>query len=75
MQKFIRKTFMNYETRLDMIVTNAWETWTENGLGLDDDMRWQTEKTVQDAANNTYIDDISDIDWLAATLRRLGHES
>jgi hypothetical protein len=62
----------SYDDRCDMIVTCAWETWTKNGLGLDDDMRYQTERTVQDAANNVYTDDITDTEWLAATLRRLG---
>jgi hypothetical protein len=65
---------LNYETRRDMIVTHAWETWTKNGRGLDDDGRWQTTKTVQDAVNNAYIDDISDADWLIAVLKQLGHE-
>ena len=63
---------MNYEMRRDMIVTHAWEKWTKNGLGLDADMREETTKTVQDAVNNTYTDEISDLDWLAATLARLG---
>lgn len=62
---------MTYEQRLDMIVTHAWETWTKNGLGLDDDDRIQTSKTVQDAAANAYVDDMNDGDWLAATLKRL----
>ena len=63
---------MNYETRFDMIVTHAWETWTKNGLGLDYDERNQTTKTVQDMVNNEYRDDISDSDWLRAVLLRLG---
>jgi hypothetical protein len=63
---------MTYETRLDMIVTNAWETWTRNGLGLDSEAREETAKTVQDAANNTYHEGISDSDWLSVTLKRLG---
>jgi hypothetical protein len=57
--------------RIDTIVTHAWEIWTKNGLGLDDEDRRETEKTVQDAVNNEYQDDISDVDWLAATLLRL----
>ena len=63
---------MDYETRCDMIVTHAWEKWTKNGLGLDDEAREETAKTVADAANNTYHDEISDTDWLTATLKRLG---
>jgi hypothetical protein len=62
---------MTHETRRDMIVTHAWETWTKNGLGLDAEDREATTKTVQDAVNNTYVEDISDLDWLTATLKRL----
>jgi hypothetical protein len=62
----------DYEARRDMIVTNAWERWTKNGLGLDAEDREQTTKSVQDAVNNTYTDEISDMDWLAATLNALG---
>jgi hypothetical protein len=65
---------MDYETRRDMIVTHAWETWTKNGLGLDDEDRWQTTKSVQDAVNNAYTDDITDSAWLEATLKLLGHQ-
>ncbi len=63
---------LTYEQRRDMITTHAWETWTNNGLGLDDDDRMQTEKSVQDAVANTYVEDMSDEEWLAATLKRLG---
>jgi len=64
-------SMLDYDTRRDMIVTHAWETWTKNGLNLDEDMRRETEKSVQDAVNNTYVEDISDRDWLAETLKRL----
>jgi hypothetical protein len=26
---------MSYEDRLDMIMTNAWERWTKNGLWIE----------------------------------------
>lgn len=63
---------MSYEDRRDMIVTHAWERWTQNGRGLDADERKETEKTVQDAVNNTYVDGIADSTWLCLTLRRIG---
>jgi hypothetical protein len=63
---------LTYEQRRDMIAAHAWEAWTKNGLGLDDDMREQTAKTVQGAVNNVWVDDISDEDWFASTLKRLG---
>lgn len=61
----------DYDARRATIAMHAWETWTENGLGLDTDGCIQTGKTVCDAANNAYVDGIDDLDWLAATLRRL----
>jgi len=62
---------MGYEARLDMIVMHAWETWTKNGLHMDRDMREETSKTVRDAATNVYTDEMTDAEWLAATLKRL----
>lgn len=62
----------DYETRRDAIVIAVWEIWTNNGLNLDADGREQTIKSVQDAVNNAYTDDISDADWQAAALTRLG---
>jgi hypothetical protein len=62
---------LSYETRLDMIVMHAWETWTKNGLGMDKDQWTETTKTVQDKANNAYHDGITDTAWLAETLKSL----
>jgi hypothetical protein len=64
----------SYEDRLDMVVTNAWEIWTNNGLGLDDEDCVETEKTVRDAATNVYVEGMDDGEWLDATLARLGAE-
>jgi hypothetical protein len=58
--------------RRDIIVVLAWQVWTKNGLGLDADQRRETVKIVQDAAHNTYFDDISTPEWLTATLEQLG---
>jgi len=66
---------MNYETRRDMIVTHAWEIWTNNGLGMDKDDRDQATSAVQDAVNNAYVGFISDQEWLAAALRCLKQET
>ena len=63
---------MSYDDRRDMIVTHAWEIWTNNGLGMNSDDWQQTEKTVQDAVNNVYYQDITDEAWLDATLNALG---
>jgi hypothetical protein len=61
----------SYEDRFDTVVTHVWESWTNNGLGLDDDMNYQTVRSVQDAATNAYLDGISDTDWYARALARL----
>jgi hypothetical protein len=66
-------SIFGYEVRRDMIVTHAWEIWTKNGLGLDADERTHTEKLVIEAVTHTYAEDITDEDWLAAALARLGH--
>ena len=63
---------MNYEQRLDTVVTHAWEAWTNNGIGLDIEEREETAKTVRDAATNAYVDEMTDAQWLAVTLKRLG---
>jgi hypothetical protein len=62
---------MNYEQRLDAVVCCAWESWILNGLDIDEDMRAQTVKTVQDAAANVYADGMTDSEWLKAVLARL----
>ena len=64
--------YLSYTQRSDMITTNAWERWTRNGLGLDADDRIETEKTVRDAVQNTYVEGIADSEWMAAALNRLG---
>jgi gluconate kinase len=64
---------MTWDDRFDMIVTHAWEAWTSNGEGLDDDMREQWMKTVQDVATSAWVNDMTDARWLAATLRVLRH--
>ncbi len=63
---------LDYDTRFDLVVTNAWERWTKNGLHLDNDMITETTKTVQDAATNAYVDDMTNKQWLTATLISLG---
>ena len=63
---------MDYETKHSMVSTHAWETWTKNGLGLDDDARIETAKTVQDAVTNVYVEGLNVVSWLSRTLERLG---
>jgi hypothetical protein len=60
-----------WEQRFDTVVTQAWEAWTNNGAGLDEDAREQTTKSVRDAATNVYVESLDDIEWLNATLTRL----
>ena len=59
-----------FAIRRDAVITAAWEIWTKNGLRLDEDMR---REAVQDAVNNAYVENMSDSEWLDATLKRLGY--
>jgi len=61
----------HWENNFDTVVTHVWETWTKNGLGLDDDELEQTIKTVQDAVNNEWLENISQENWYRAALARL----
>jgi len=45
--------------------------WTANGLGLDDFGLEQPSKSATDAANNAYVEGISDKDWVDDTLMRV----
>ena len=65
--------YLTYDQRLDMITTTAWESWTGNGCRMDAEMQFETEKTVRDAAINVYVENITDIDWLQATFKRIGY--
>jgi hypothetical protein len=62
---------MSYEKRSLKIICYAWEQWTQNGLGLDTEDLDETVKTVRDAVNNTYNDDIDDVEWLHRSVGRL----
>lgn len=61
----------NWETRHETIAMRAWEIWTKNGLGMNEDDRYQTERHAQDASNDAYLDDMTDQQWLDATLKSL----
>ena len=65
---------MDWNTRLDTVVTHAWEAWTQKGLGLDKEDREQTAKSVRDAAANVYTEDMDDEQWFQATVARLRGE-
>jgi hypothetical protein len=62
---------LDYETRLAIIAARAWENWTNNGLDLDDETRFQTSRTAQDVACNAFGDGYTDEEWLSATLAAL----
>ena len=61
----------DFETRLRDVSHAAWLIWTANGLGLDDFGLEQTSKSATDAANNAYVEGISDKHWVDDTLMRL----
>ena len=60
----------DFETRLRDVSHAAWLIWTANGLGLDDFGLEQTSKSATDAANNAYVEGISE-DWVDDILMRL----
>jgi hypothetical protein len=62
----------DFETHLSSVSHTAWLIWTGNGLGLNEFELEQTSKSATDAANNAYVEGISDKDWVDETLRRLG---
>lgn len=63
----------SWENRYDAVVVAAFEVWTKNGLGNSFDENEEAIKSCRDAATNTWIEDMHDSEWLAATLARLGH--
>lgn len=64
----------SYEERFDMVVMNAWEIITNNGLGLDDEMSEHYVKAIRDKTANNYFEDISNKEWLYNVLVAMGYE-
>lgn len=62
----------SFEDRHGNVAIHAWETFTGNGRGMDEDDREQAMKSCRDAATNAYVDGIDDGAWLTATLALLG---
>jgi hypothetical protein len=59
-----RRKMPDFETRLKDVSHAAWLIWTANGFRLDDFELEQTSKSATDAANNAYVEGISDgIGW------------
>jgi hypothetical protein len=44
-----------FDLHYDRVCTAVWETWTKNGLGLDEDDCYQTMQSVRDAVTNAYV--------------------
>ena len=59
-----------YEERRERLVIQVVARWT--GLDYNDDEL--VCAAARTAANETYTETINDLDWQAATLRRLGYE-
>jgi hypothetical protein len=72
---------MTYEQRLEAITDQAWALWMAEAMywtagdevaeAENSDLRMKTEKHVRDTAAQAYGDDMTDEEWLAATLKRL----
>jgi len=63
---------MTWENRHETIAARAWETWTRNGKNMDEHDLYQTRRHANDAANNAYLENMTNKEWLNATLRALG---
>jgi hypothetical protein len=66
--------YLSFEDQVNTIAIHAWEQWTKNGLGLDEDTSNQTMKTVNDIVNNEWVEGISEVEWLnrsVLTLKQL----
>jgi hypothetical protein len=61
----------DFEIRLKDVSRAAWLIWTANGLWLDDFGLEQTSESATDAANNAYVEGISEKDWVDDTHMRL----
>jgi len=74
---------MEYETRFEKITAQALAIWTNNGRDffdeliddIDRDRLWQAERSVHDAAANAYGCDMSDDEWLDATITWLNKQA
>ena len=64
---------MDYEARLQEISNKVWELWTMSGRGLEENIIWQTKKSAQDAACNSYQFEHTNEQWIGAALVRLAH--
>ncbi len=64
-------SIFTYEQRLEMVALQAWEIITNNGLGLDDYDREHYLKACNDAAANSYYENLTSDSWLNATLSKL----
>lgn len=63
-----------YEQNKEMVVLQAWEIITNNGLNMDNEEREHYIKACQDAAQNAYYDGLNNEEWLTGTLKILGYE-
>lgn len=66
------RTEQQYQASYDALTVAVWEGWTKNGLRMDPDDREQAVKAVQDALTNTWTEGMTEVEWQAAALARLG---
>ena len=62
---------LSWEIRYDAVVVAAFETVTKNGLGNSYDLNEQVIKSCRDAATNAWDEGMDDVEWIAATLKRI----
>ena len=67
----MRPDIYSFEARLNTIATQAFETWTNNGLAIPEDLHADAFKSCRDVANNVYFEGIDEVVWLKTTVERL----
>lgn len=65
-------TEQQYEIAADAIARNIWEISTGNGRDLDEDLHGTHRANCDAAVANAYVDGISEDDWQAAALAKIG---
>jgi hypothetical protein len=58
----------NWNHRYDQVCKAAWKIWTDNGHDLDPYWQKQTLQSVRDVVTNTFVEGLSDEEWLAAAI-------
>ena len=67
----MRSSDYSFEARLNTIAVQAFESWTNNGLAIPEEMHADAFDRARDVANNVYFEGIDEVVWLQTTIERL----